>query len=58
MGTGTYRTVIRTVSDKTCGITLTHGILIIKITIIILLLQDFIKKQEGGYHEMATAHTK
>ena len=34
MGTGTYHTVICTVSHKTCSIPLTHSILIIKITII------------------------
>jgi hypothetical protein len=55
--TGTYRTIICVVSDKTRSITFTHGILIIKITIIIILLQYFTNNKRGGYHETAAAHT-
>ena len=46
MGMGTYYTVIHTVSDET------HGILIIKITIItiiITLLKYYTKNERGGY---------
>jgi len=55
---GTYCTVICVVSDETRGITFTHGILIIKITIIIILFQYFTNNKRGGYREMAATHTR
>ena len=51
MGMGTYCTIIRTVSDKTHSIPLTHGISIIKITIItiiIALLKYYTKNKRRG----------
>ena len=49
MGTGTYRTVICMVSDETRGITLTHGILIIKIIkISISITWQYLQTAGGG----------
>jgi hypothetical protein len=45
-GTGTYHTCICTVSHETCGITHTHGILIIKI--IITYYIAVLKNKKGG----------
>ena len=48
-----HYTVICTVSDETCGILLTCGILIIKIikiTITITLLKYYTRTREGGIH--------
>jgi hypothetical protein len=59
-GTGTYHTVICTVSDETRGITLTHSILIIKIIkiSISITLQYLQRAGGGGYCETAAAHTR
>jgi hypothetical protein len=58
MGVGTYCIIICAVSHKTCSITLTHGILIIKIIKITITITVFKKNRRGGeYHETAAAHT-
>ena len=53
IGTGTYHIVISVVSDETCSIILTHGILIIKIietTITITL--HYLKRTGEGWDTM------
>ena len=55
MGMGTYHTVICAVSDETHGVIFTCGILVIKITIIIILFQYFTNNKRGGYHVLILA---